>query len=128
MSEDYPSQIPRGPLAALPIRRYEGEIVVVAHGADLERAAADLAGESLVGFDTETRPAFRPGESYLPSVFQAATARAVYLFPVQRLDCSRILGELLLRTNVVKAGVSVADDLKKLKLLFQFQESSVVDL
>ena len=122
------TNITREELNALPIRRYEGEIVVVAHGADLERAAADFAAETLVGFDTETRPAFRAGESYLPSVFQAATARAVYLFPVQRIDCAHVLGQLLLRPEVVKAGVSTADDLKKLKLLFQFQEASVVDL
>jgi ribonuclease D len=82
----------------------------------------------VVGFDTETRPAFRPGESYLPAIFQAATARAVYVFPLQRLDCSGVLGQLLMHGGIVKAGVSVADDLKKLKLLFPFEQAGVVDL
>src|SRR3954467_8954676 len=125
-------EISREAMAALPILRYAGAVHVVASAADLEDAAAavleEARGEAVVGFDTETRPAFRPGESYLPSLFQAATARAVYLFPVQRLDCAQVLGELLAREDLVKAGVSVADDLKKLKLLFPFQEASVLDL
>jgi len=82
----------------------------------------------VVGFDTETRPAFRPGESYLPSLFQAATARRVYLFPVQRVDCAAVLAPLLESSKVLKVGVSVADDLKKLKLVFPFAEASVIDL
>jgi len=43
----------------------------------------DLRRESVIGFDTETRPAFRRGESYLPSLVQLATAQAVYLVQVQ---------------------------------------------
>ncbi len=120
--------ISREALAALPIHRYEGEIVIVSGPAELERAERELSAQEVVGFDTETRPAVRPGESYLPSLFQAATARTAYLFPVQRLDCSRVVGELLARPGIVKAGVSVADDLKKLKLVFPFGEASVVDL
>src|SRR5436305_1445499 len=119
-------------LAALPIQRYAGEIVMPQTAADLERATADLldegAGDAVVGFDTETRPAFRAGEMYLPSLFQAATARAVYVFPLQRLDCSQLLARMLHDGKVVKAGVSVADDLKKLKLLFPFEEAAIVDL
>jgi ribonuclease D len=118
-------------MASLPIRRYEGEIVLVGSADDLERARADLldaGGDAVVGFDTETRPAFRPGESYLPSLFQAATERAVYIFPVQRFDAAPLLRELLEKEKIVKAGVSVADDLKKLKLLFPFEQTGVIDL
>ena len=50
----------------LPIRRYEGSVHVIAGQADLQRAMQDILQENVVGFDTETRPAFRPGESYLP--------------------------------------------------------------
>jgi len=60
---------------ALPIRRYEGEVRLVATREDAERAAADFAVEHVVGFDTETRPAFRPGERYLPALAQVATER-----------------------------------------------------
>ena len=120
--------ISREELALLPVRRYEGEVVVVQTPADLDRAWADLAGETTVGWDTETRPAFRVGESYLPSLVQAATARAVYLFQLVRMDFSPVVGGLFAKPTIVKPGISVADDLAKLKQVFHFEEASVLDL
>ena len=122
------SSITKEDLAALEIRRYEGEVVVVDSAARFQEAAAELLAEDVIGFDTETRPAFRPGESYLPSLFQAATARRVWLFQVQRVDCAPVLAPLLSSPRVIKAGVSVADDLRKLKQVFPFDEAAVVDL
>jgi ribonuclease D len=113
---------------ALPVRRYEGEIVLVRDAQALQRALDDALACECAGFDTETRPAFRPGESYLPSVFQLATARAVYVFQLAQQDCSRALTEVLAQASLVKAGVSVADDLKNLKKLFPFEEAAVLDL
>ena len=63
-------------VANLPIRRYEGEICLVEDARALERAAEDIHADRVVGFDTETRPAFRVGESHLPALAQVATARS----------------------------------------------------
>jgi ribonuclease D len=112
----------------LPIRRYEGSVHVVAGRADLPRAMQDILQENVVGFDTETRPAFRPGESYLPSLAQFATARAVYLFQVQQQDLFGAVGEILSSGTITKVGVSVFEDIRNLKKLFEFGERSVVDL
>jgi ribonuclease D len=120
--------ITRDEVVALPIQRYEGEVVVVASPAELERARADFAQEPLVGIDTETRPAFRKGESYPPSLVQVATARAAYLFQIQQFDCSDVLRELLSSEKTIKAGVSLAYDLRQLKHVFAFVEQSVVDV
>ena len=120
--------ISREEVVALPIQRYEGEVVVVASGAELERAREDFAQEPLVGIDTETRPAFRKGESYPPSLVQVATGRAVYLFQIQQVDCSAVLRELLGSERTIKAGVSLAYDLRQLKQVFPFEEKAVVDV
>ena len=120
--------ISRGDVNDLPIRRYEGAVRLIEAPADLEGAMADIRQESVVGLDTETRPAFRKGESHLPCLVQVATARAVYLFPLQRMDFSRPLAELLADPLIVKAGVSLAHDLRQLKLVFPFEPASVVDL
>jgi ribonuclease D len=125
---DLPLEISREAMLELPIRRFEGEIVLVESAQALERAAADLFQEEAIGFDTETRPAFRKGESHPPALAQAATARAVYLFPLQRLDFSGTLGELLAERAVLKAGVALAEDLRQLQSLFAFQPASVMDL
>ena len=89
---------------------------------------ADIRAESVVGFDTETRPAFRKGESHLPCLVQVATARAVYLFQLARMDFSAAIAELMAAPGIVKAGVSIADDLRQLKLVFPFAERSVLDI
>ena len=128
LPEAFLRSISREDMANLPIRRYEGEVRLVASAAELERAAADIHDDAVVGFDTETRPAFRVGEKHLPALAQVATARAVYLFPLQRLDCSTALAPLLEALRVHKVGISLADDLKNLKQLFAFQEAGVLDL
>ncbi len=120
--------ISRGDVNELPIRRYEGEILLIETPEDLERAMADIRQESVVGLDTETRPAFRKGESHLPCLVQVASARAVYLFALQRMDYSRELAEILTEPLIVKAGVSLAHDLRQLKLVFAFEQAAVVDL
>ena len=68
-------RISREAMLGRPVRRYEGEVRLVAAPAEVERALADILQEGVVGFDTETRPAFRKGESYLPCLAQVATAR-----------------------------------------------------
>jgi ribonuclease D len=120
--------ISREEMADLPIRRYEGEVSLVTTPQDLERARADIRRENVVGFDTETRPAFRKGESYPPCLVQAATASAVYLFQLRRVDVFEVLAELLAEPRIVKAGVALAYDLRTLKLVFPFMEQNVVDL
>jgi ribonuclease D len=122
------SAISREDLAALPVRRYEGEICMVALPHELERALADLRAEEVVGWDTETRPSFRKGEAHLPCLFQAATATAVFLFRLQREDVFSGLSGLLCDARIVKAGIGVADDLRALKQVFAFEEKNVIDL
>jgi ribonuclease D len=115
-------------MSELPIRRYDGPVHVVAGQPDLQHAMQDILQESVIGFDTETRPAFRPGESYLPSIAQFATARAVYLLQVQQQDLFGAMREILSSERIIKVGVSVTDDLRNLKKVFEFDERSVVDL
>jgi ribonuclease D len=123
-----PRTISREDLANLPIRRYEGRILVVATREELEEARADLREERIVGLDTETRPAFRKGESHLPCLVQAATARAVYLFQLRRTEVVPTLTELLGDPRIVKAGISLKDDLRALKQVFAFSEQNMLDL
>ena len=123
-----PQSISREEMSQLPIRRFEGAVRLVAAPSDLERAMRDISQASVVGFDTETRPAFREGESYLPSLVQLATANAVYLLQVQQHDYSGALGEIFSSEKIIKTGVSVNDDLIHLKKLFKFEERAVLDL
>ena len=125
---EYGRSISREEVNSLPIARYAGSIRLVSTATDLEHAMQDILGESVVGFDTETRPAFRVGEGYLPSLVQFATASAVYLLQMQQQDLFDVTREVLSSPKVVKAGVSVADDVRALKKLIAFDERSMLDL
>jgi hypothetical protein len=123
-----PRSISREDMAKLAIRRYEGRVCLVAAPGDLEEALADLRQEAIVGLDTETRPAFKKGESHLPALVQVATARAVYLFQLRRTEVFPVLADLLSDPRIVKAGVSLKDDLRALKQVFPFEEKNMLDL
>jgi ribonuclease D len=120
--------IPHEDLMKLPVVRYHGPIRLAATEADLHRALHEIRSERVVGFDTETRPAFRKGQSHAPSLVQIATSHAVHLFPLARLDCSRALAEILGNAQIVKAGVALGRDLAELQKLFPFTAANVVDL
>ena len=127
MNPPAPHTITREALNELPVCRYEGPIHFVDTPALLHAARKDILGEAVVGFDTETRPAFRKGESYLPSLAQVATASAVHIFPLRYPDTRGLLAEMLAST-MVKAGVSLAHDLRMLRQVFPFEDHHVVDL
>lgn len=121
-------EISRAQVNELPIRRYEGEVRLIESPPDLELAMADIRQESVVGFDTETRPAFRKGESHMPALAQVATARAVYLLRLQQHEFGGALAEILSSRSIVKAGVALAEDLRSLRKSIEFEEKSIVDL
>lgn len=121
-------EISREDMLNLPVRRYEGEICLVETAQHLERALADIRGERVVGFDTETRPAFTKGESYPPALVQAATANVVYIFQLRQTVVFPVVVELLETGRIVKTGVSVSRDLRDLKAVLQFEPQNVIDL
>ncbi len=112
----------------LPLIRYNGKIEVVTTDQGTITALKSLKKEELLGFDTETRPTFRKGENHHPALVQLATSDTVYLFQVQRIGSQSALMDLLSNGNVVKAGVAIEDDIRKLKELCPFRPSGFVEL
>ena len=113
---------------ALPVLQYDGPIHLVAAEPGLQRALHDIRQERVIGFDTETRPSFRKGQSHNPSLVQIATAHAVHLFQLARLDCSQVLTEIFANPDIRKVGVALVRDLADLKRLFPFEPANLLDL
>ena len=125
----YLRYVSREEVNELPVRRYEGAVTLVETPEGLERAWEELRGEAIVGWDTETRPSFRKGEWHPPALLQAAGARTVHLLRLQRIDCAATVRALFAEPGIVKAGISVADDLAQLGgTVPDLQAQSVVDL
>ncbi|MEF2230810.1 MAG: 3'-5' exonuclease, partial [Pseudodesulfovibrio sp.] len=114
---------------ALPLRRYEGPVEVVRTDAQRARALKEMAGESVLGFDTETRPVFRKGKKPgPPSLVQLASRDTVYVFQIGVLPMCNGLCDLLADDRIIKTGVAVRDDILGLQRLAEFPPARFVDL
>ena len=113
---------------ACPIKRWNGKISVVRNKGELAAAMRKLAGHTLLGFDTETRPAYKKGESYLPSLLQLATDKEVFLFQLKHLGLAKPLCDILADPTIIKAGVSLDFDIRELKKLSPFKAAGFKDL
>ncbi len=108
--------------------RYEGPIHLICTPDEADRAVKKLKKEKILGFDTETRPAFRVGESYNPSLLQLATRNEVYLFQLKQTGLSKKLRKILANKKIIKAGVSIRDDVSELQELADFNPAGFVEL
>jgi ribonuclease D len=121
-------KLSRDDINTLPLFRYPGKVILIRTAKGVERAVDRLSGESVLGFDTETRPSFTRGKSYLPSLVQLAGEEAIYLFQLQWQPLSPPLADLLASGDVVKAGVAAHEDMHALEKLYPFTPAGVVDL
>lgn len=113
---------------ALPPIRYEGPVTLVSRPVDVEAACDWLARDGVLGFDTETRPAFKVGEVHPVALLQLAAAEHVFLFQLSRIDRYEPLRALLEAPHIVKAGVAIRDDVRSLRRSFEFQPANCRDL
>ena len=120
--------ISKDEINALPLRVYSGTIHMIDEDAKMSAAIHALAAEKVLGFDTETRPAFKVGESYPPSLIQLAASDGVYIFQLRHISSHKGLADLLADKNVLKAGIAVRDDINKMRALFPFEPSRFVEL
>ena len=129
MTEFPPKQhISKAEINELPMQSYEGRILLFNTEAEAESAAKKLLKETLLGFDTETRPAFRKGESYDPSLLQLATENEVYLFQIQQCGLTPSLIQVLSSPGIIKAGVAIERDIAELQAMEPFVADGFVEL
>jgi ribonuclease D len=122
------TDITKEELAELPLFRYEGPVHLIRTSEELARWTPALRQEQVLGFDTETRPSFRRGQNYLPSVVQIAGAEAVFVIQLARLENTGLLAVLLSSPDILKTGIALQQDLVKLKEKFGFTPRSILDL
>ena len=113
------------PFAALKLDR----IVEVATPRDAQRAARDLLGEEVVGFDTESKPTFKKGEvSTGPHVAQFATLDRSYVFMFHEPECRAIAAKLISSTTLTKVGFGLSGDLRQIRAKLGIEPQQVLDL
>lgn len=124
-----PFQITKEEINELPLGQFEGDIYLVNKVEDVEEVVEFLETQSILGFDTETKPAFRKGVINPVSLLQLSTNTQAFLFRLNDIGFPNDLRALLEREHIVKVGAAVHDDLKGLaKLTDSFYPNSFFDL
>ena len=112
----------------LPMLAYEGEVMLVQTEGEMARALNLLKKETLLGFDTESRPSFKKGKSYPTSLIQLAGSELVVLIRLNLTPFCEALAGLLADPGVIKAGVAIRDDMRALQKLHEFTPAGLADL
>lgn len=124
-----PYSISKEEVNELPLGQFEGEIYMIDHPDQVEEAVDFLEEQHIIGFDTETKPAFKKGQFNHVSLLQLSTTEQAFLFRLNKIGFPDHLRNLMEKENLIKIGAAVHDDLKGLgKLTDSFYPQSFFDL
>ena len=116
-------------IATLPRYAFEGKIVVIKSVSEAERAVRALRMSPILGIDTETRPAFRKGQSHKVALLQIANEELCFLFRLNEMGFPACLSTLLSDQSILKVGLSLHDDFLMLRQRDSaFRPGNCVDL
>ena len=103
-------QTPKEIVSTLPRYTFSGRIVVVQGEHEAAEALKCLRRQPIVGFDTETRPAFRRGIHHKVALVQLATDNICFLFRLNHIGFPKALSDFLADASILKVGLSLKDD------------------
>lgn len=114
----------------LPLGSFPGEIIVVNKGGiDYARAIAYLRSQSVIGFDTETKPVFEPGKPHNHvALLQLSGPDKAFLFRINKMGVRRLVGSILSNPKIIKVGAAVHDDVRGLQHYSDFKANGFIDL
>ena len=104
-------------LEQFPIVEFTGNVFVINDFEEAARAVAEIrSANTLIGFDTETRPSFQKGVSHKVALVQLSVENTAYLFRLKKMGgMGPDLTSLLSDPNCIKVGLATNDDFNNLK-------------
>lgn len=127
MKELY-AKFDKSKLANMERALFGGRIFVIQTESEADKAIDYLSRFSVVGVDTETRPAFKKGVTNKVALLQLSTEYTCFLFRLNRIGLPDCVKSLFQDEKVLKVGLSLKDDLSTLRHRGDFQSASFLDL
>src|SRR3979490_354128 len=93
----------------LPLRAFEGKIVVIDTEDQVKKAFEEINNHRAVGFDTETRPVFVRGHSHPVALMQIALPQKVFLIRLKHIGVPPEIIHFLQNESILKVGVALRD-------------------
>ena len=114
----------------LPLAVFKGEIVEITSPEEVAHALEELAGEHILGFDTETKPCFtaHPAVRHRTALLQLASHKKAFLFRLPWCGLTPGLIALLSNPKVLKIGAAIKDDVRGLQAYRTFTPAGFVDV
>jgi ribonuclease D len=107
---------------------FYGKIYVVTSPVEAENVVDYLLSQPILGFDTETRPAFEKGKRYQCSLLQVSTRTDCFLFRLNKTGLCPAVVRLLGDEQVTKVGLAWNNDMLSLRQLGSFKPGRFIDL
>lgn len=111
-----------------PLIKFEGKIHVIEDVKDIHDACKILSQHNAIGFDTETKPAFKKGVSHNVCLLQLSTEEVSFVFRLNKTGLHEKLINILSSDSILKVGIDIGNDIVGLKKLTFFNESNFLDL
>ena len=99
----------------LPLGNFQGAIHLISSEEEVEKEVALLRREGCLGFDTETKPVFKKGQTHPISLIQLANIHRASIFRLGKIGMPKALKALLEDESVMKIALDPGFELKKLE-------------
>ncbi|WP_106828796.1 3'-5' exonuclease [Parabacteroides pacaensis] len=120
--------ITKGEIAIMPKEEFTGSITVIQNQNEAQSAVDYLSSYPIVGFDTETRPSFKKGQTYKIALIQIAVEDTCFLFRVNKIDIPVCLVRFLTDDSIRKIGLSLKDDFGAMRKRSNLVPAGFLDL
>lgn len=115
-------------LNLLPRGEFEGTIKVISTAKEINQVIPEIVLNNVLGFDTETKPTFKKGDSHNVSLLQLSNCDTAWLFRLHQSGFPPSLVRLMAEPSIVKVGAAILDDIRGLKKLHPFVDKGFIDL
>ncbi len=112
----------------LPVAAFPGRIEVVQGIPQAERAIRYLLSQDILGFDTESKPCFQKGQTNKVALLQVSSPQICFLFRLNMIGLPRCIVDLLSDRRITKVGLSIAEDLNKMRVYAKFRNGNFTEL
>ncbi|MBQ7181510.1 MAG: 3'-5' exonuclease domain-containing protein 2 [Bacteroidaceae bacterium] len=112
----------------LPVAAFPGRIEVVQGIPQAERAIRYLLSQDILGFDTESKPCFQKGQTNKVALLQVSSPTVCFLFRLNMIGLPRCIIDLLSDKRITKVGLSISEDLNKMRVYSMFRNGTFVEL
>lgn len=115
-------------IAELPIETFNGKIIVIDHINEVREALDYLSSQPTLGFDTETKPAFKRGQVHKVALMQLSSEDVCFLFRLNKIGYPDELETFIIDRNIKKIGLSLRDDFAAIRKRSEGKPENFIDL